>query len=302
VIREGTLDDVPAAAALRRRVWPHAVITDEAMRHHLQTVSEAAKLHSFAYERDGELLGWVGAGWAWYQEQPTRGFLGLAVDPEHRRTGIGSALADAADAHLKAIGVTITRSDSLDLPDAREFASGRGFVEVGSAAVSAVDPRTVEPLPIPPGTEILSLTELDDPRALYELDSEVSLDVPNEVYEGVSYEEWLAEFWDSPMLDHEASVVAVVDGALAALTLIRVDIPSGRGENNLAGTRRAFRGRGLATLVKSHSLARAAARGVTVVVTDNEERNAPMLAINTRLGYRPFARQIRWERDTTTPG
>jgi GNAT superfamily N-acetyltransferase len=78
--------------------------------------------------------------------------------------------------------------------------------------------------------------------------------------------------------------------------MIRVDRPSGRAHNNLTGTLRAYRSRGLATVLKSHSLHRAAALGVTIAVTDNDETNAPMLAVNAKLGYRPFARRLVWER------
>ena len=46
--------------------------------------------------------------------------------------------------------------------------------------------------------------------------------------------------------------------------MIRIDRPSGRAQNNLAGTLREFRGRGLATLLKSHSLRRAAELGATI--------------------------------------
>ncbi len=106
----------------------------------------------------------------------------------------------------------------------------------------------------------------------------------------------MSEFWRSPILDDDASLAAFVDGRLAAITMIRVDRASGRAQNNLAGTLREFRGRGLATLLKSHSLRRAADLGATIAITDNEEQNAPMLAVNTKLGYRPFGRRLTWER------
>ena len=35
---------------------------------------------------------------------------------------------------------------------------------------------------------------------------------------------------------------------------------------------------------------------VTIALTDNDETNAPMLAVNARLGYQPLARRLRWER------
>jgi GNAT superfamily N-acetyltransferase len=103
------------------------------------------------------------------------------------------------------------------------------------------------------------------------------------------------EYWRVPTIDDEASLAAIVDGALVAATMIRVDRSSGRAHNNLTGTLRGYRGRGLATVLKSHSLDRAAALGATIAVTDYDETNAPMLAVNAKLGYRPFARRLIWE-------
>jgi GNAT superfamily N-acetyltransferase len=162
--------------------------------------------------------------------------------------------------------------------------------------VSGVDPRTIRPRPVPAGIELVPLAALDDPVPVYELDLEVSCDIPNEEYDAISLEEWTAEFWRTPTVDRDASLVAFVDGQPAGLTMIQVDRPSGRASNNLCGVRRPHRGQGLALLLKSHSLHRAAALGATIALTDNDETNAPMLAVNARLGYRPFARRLRWER------
>jgi GNAT superfamily N-acetyltransferase len=98
------------------------------------------------------------------------------------------------------------------------------------------------------------------------------------------------------LIDGDASLVAFVEGELVGMTMIRVDRPSGRAQNNLCGVRRPYRGRGLALLLKSHSLRRAAELGATIALTDNDETNAPMLAVNTRLGYRAYARRLEWER------
>lgn len=43
--------------------------------------------------------------------------------------------------------------------------------------------------------------------------------------------------------------------------------------------------------MKATALRRAAELGVRVAYTSNDEGNAPMLAVNTRLGYRPVAAQ-----------
>lgn len=296
MLRQGTLDDVPRAAAMRQRAWPESIITEEGMRHVLAAVPARAEQAMFAFEERGEILGWATSGRSWWHPDPDAGILSISVDPSRRGEGIGSALAEAADDHLRRLSVRTTLSRSLDEPAARALARRRGFAQVATMTVSGVDPRTVEPRPVPVGVELVALADLDDPVPVYELDLEVSRDIPNEEYDAISLEDWAAEFWRTPMVDADASLVALVEGDLAGVTMIRVDRPSGRAQNNLCGVRRPHRGRGLALLLKSHSLRRAAELGATIALTDNDETNAPMLAVNARLGYRPYARRLSWER------
>jgi len=300
MLREGTLDDIPRAAPMRQRAWPESIVTEEGMRHWIAGVPARAELALIAWEEGGELLGWATAGRNWWSSQPDGGNLAITVEPSRRREGIGTALADAADEHLDRLGVRTTRAGSLDEPGARALAARRGFTELAAAAVSGVDPRTVEPRPVPAGVELVPLAELDDPAPIHELDLELSRDIPNEDYDAIELEEWKADFWRSPLIDDDASLVALVGGQLAGLTMIRIDRPSGRAQNNLCGVRRPYRGRGLALLLKSHSLRRAAELGATIALTDNDETNAPMLAVNQRLGYKPFARRLEWQRAAVT--
>ena len=300
MIRDGTLDDIPRAAALRQRAWPESIVTEEGMRHWIAGVPARAELALFAWEDDRELRGWATAARNWWSSDPNGGMLAITVDRSHRGEGIGTALAETADEHLGRLGVRTTRAGSLDEPGARALASRRGFEEIAAATVSGVDPRTVEPRPIPAGVELVPFADIDDPRPVHELDLELSRDIPNEDYDAIELEEWKATFWKSPLIDDDASLVALVDGQLAGLTMIRIDRPSGRAQNNLCGVRRPYRSRGLALLLKSHSLRRAAELGATIALTDNDETNAPMLAVNKRLGYGPFARRLEWERAAAT--
>ena len=48
---------------------------------------------------------------------------------------------------------------------------------------------------------------------------------------------WRDEFWRSPVINQDASLVAFVGDDLAALTMIRIDEASGRAQNNVTGTR-----------------------------------------------------------------
>ena len=73
-----------------------------------------------------------------------------------------------------------------------------------------------------------------------------------------------------------------------AIAYVILDPESRRAFSAYAGTLRAYRGRGLARLAKLGVMRRLAELEVTLALTENDETNAPMLAINQRLGYRPI--------------
>ena len=78
------------------------------------------------------------------------------------------------------------------------------------------------------------------------------------------------------------------------MSFLHSDHAQGRAANAGTGVIPGFRGRGLGLLMKQHSLARAAAVGITRVITQNDDTNAPMLAINARLGYEQFSIAHTW--------
>lgn len=69
--------------------------------------------------------------------------------------------------------------------------------------------------------------------------------------------------------------------------------------SDYTASRPEHRGRGLARAAKLGALRLAAANGVTVAYTGNDEANKPMLAINERLGYRPVAAEWSCLRETS---
>ena len=127
-----------------------------------------------------------------------------------------------------------------------------------------------------------------DPRLVYDVDLEATLDMPQtEAIDHIPYDEWEQHVLHHPSFTAEGSFVAIVDGVAAAVSLLIADVESGRAHNMFTGTLRAYRGRGLALDVKLASIQWAAAQGITMMATNNDETNAPMLAINRRLGYVP---------------
>ncbi|MCZ7587332.1 MAG: hypothetical protein M5U27_00405 [Gaiella sp.] len=61
--------------------------------------------------------------------------------------------------------------------------------------------------------------------------------------------------------------------------------------------RRASAGSALADAADAHL----DAIGVAELDDPRDETNAPMLAVNRELGYRPFTRRIEWERSRPAP-
>jgi GNAT superfamily N-acetyltransferase len=296
-LRPATLDDIPAAAAIRASVVSDAIITPEGMSTWLSGLPEESNLFLLAADVDGQMVGWCNAWRDMFGSDPGVGTLDVIVAPDHQRLGLGTRLITRGLGHLAGIGIHTVRGSSVDGPAPRAVAARFGFADVRASSTSAVDPRTVEPMHVPEGVTLRSFGEIDDPRPLYELDLEVSRDVPgDEDFASMTLDQWTQHFWRTVFADDDASLAAYVDGQLAALTMLRVDRPSHRAQNNLTGTLRAYRGRGLARLLKTHSLHRAAQAGATVAFTNNDETNAAMLGINHALGYQHSSRVIEWER------
>ena len=136
----------------------------------------------------------------------------------------------------------------------------------------------------------MALRELvDRPRDLYELDVVTSRDEPSDhPLDSMGYDEWLQTEFDHPSIDRDGSRVVAAGDRLVAWALIGTD-GEGRAVNSFTGTHPDYRGRGLARLAKLAVAAWARDRGVRVIFTGNDDSNAPMLAINNRLGYRPVA-------------
>jgi GNAT superfamily N-acetyltransferase len=88
-----------------------------------------------------------------------------------------------------------------------------------------------------------------------------------------------------------------VDGRAVAISYTAVDLPRARAANAFTGVLPEQRGQGLARLVKLAVIRHLAEAGVTFLVTENDETNAPMLAVNARLGFRPHGAHYNYVRE-----
>jgi GNAT superfamily N-acetyltransferase len=298
-ILEGTLADVPAVARMISLAEQDRVLTPEGLLHFVSTVPERARRQLWKAEEGGELVGWAGAGLSWESEEEGAGYTNVVVHPGHRGRGIGAALWERLEARLAEIGARRVSAMGPDEPASHAFAAARGFHETFRLRLSRLDLGELPPPPqLPAGVELRPLAAYaDDPRPIWVIDGEATLDIPLDQPRGqIPYDEWRERYWAMPMIDLDSSVVALVDGEPASFTIVGVDRAARRLENGMTGTLRRFRGRGLAELVKRHSLALAHASGIEVAFTENDETNAAMLKVNERLGYRPASARVTFSR------
>src|SRR3989441_7063221 len=193
-----------------------------------------------------------------------------------------------------------------DMPVSLAFMTKRGFDERFRTWESRLNPAAVDISQFSPysekaskaGVEITSLArererDPDCYKKLYELNQELMADVPMpEPYTPVSYEQWLSFDMKDPGLLPEAYAIAKDGAKYVGLSTIRRLDKEPRGLfQALTGVRREYRRKGVAFAMKLQVIQYAQKNTFERIKTENETGNAPMLAINTKLG---FERQVDW--------
>lgn len=101
-----------------------------------------------------------------------------------------------------------------------------------------------------------------------------------------SYERWRNNFRIDPHMDPAGWILAVDGERWVALSSV-VRREDGGFFTGFTGVEREYRGRGLALATKVVALEYARSAGAREIFTSNHSVNAPMLAVNRKLGYVP---------------
>jgi GNAT superfamily N-acetyltransferase len=226
-------------------------------------------------------------------QHPGACFTLITVLRERRRRGTGTALYEAVSAWAADRGVAALETRVLDDdPTGFDFARRRGFEEISVESGFELDLRTASIDDTrPDGIEIVSLAdrpELSD--ATFDVAVDAIPDVPGDHrWVPPPRERWVDEHLLAPATPPDAVLVAVVEGEVIAYAALRLTPDERTAVHRMTAVKRAWRGRGVATALKRAQIRWAKERGLERLRADNEERNAPMLRVNERLGYRPAA-------------
>ena len=240
---------------------------------------------------------------------------GVSVLPAHRRRGIGRALyREVVRSAGDGDDIVFEHYTNDRVPAGEAFARRIGAHETLRAHVNQLDLRELdrdlvrEWSALRPGGYRLEWIDADVPDALVR-NVIVAYDTMNTAPRGESgMEDWhhtpeLIREWDRSRREagRERRLALVIDeatGDTAGFTELTYDpkIPHVISQQGTAVIP-AHRGRGLGKWLKAAMLARALREwpNARFVRTGNADANAPMLAINTRLGFAPVWASIIWE-------
>ncbi|MFC4426615.1 GNAT family N-acetyltransferase [Deinococcus navajonensis] len=232
---------------------------------------------------------------------PGRFTLELAVDPSAQGQGSGAALWRALEARLRQEGAEAARVLAReDHPVAPDFLRCRGFVGDKRYFTSALEVAGFDEAPYQgllerlaqQGIQIRSLADLrgvglpELETRLHALMNDVRADVPRaEPATPLSFQVFKEAVLGDPGLLPTAYLVAEHQGQFVGQTVLFRSEASGDLMTGLTGVTRAWRGQGVATALKVRAILAARELGATLIRTDNASDNAPMLAINDRLGF-----------------
>ena len=223
----------------------------------------------------------------------------VVVDPDCRGQGIGSALWDRLWEDLKAIRATRLVSEVLD-NDSQSlvFAQRCGFAIDQHFFSYELDLTTFDETDFLPviaaleasGIRFCALADFPDTlemrHKLYDLNESDSFENTN-TSTPWTYSIFEKAVFQAPWFRREGQLLAVDGDQWIGMAAVGLDPETHSAYNENTVVLRPYRNRKIATSLKVLAARYARQNGAQRLLTDSNLRNAPILAINRKLGYKP---------------
>lgn len=300
-----------AAAAVDRPLDPPPLLADLVDRFR-NVRPDRRKIYLAARTQAGT----VGYAVLWLSlvDNPRLGLVTVEVHPGHRRRGIGTALLRGVLAEMAAAGRSVLLAETDAGGPGDGFAGAHGLRVVQTDRVSLlrladVDWPEVEAAAAgsPPGYRLVS-TLGRTPEELLESYTRARTAMNDAPHGAADLEAFV--FTPAWVRDAETALrklgelrlvfaVAAEDGEVAGFTEVLVGRAPQRAHQHDTAVVPAHRGHGLGLWIKAAMLValRAGRPDVTEIETGNSTANQHMLAINQRLGFRPWQQLNSWQGD-----
>ncbi|HUY77110.1 MAG TPA: GNAT family N-acetyltransferase [Ktedonobacterales bacterium] len=248
---------------------------------------------------DDTIIGYIDTWhWPWRDE----GVFGIEVmvAPNWQGQRIGARLYGEQLDFLRAHGATqLWVNVRDDDPTSLHFAEQRGYRIDRHIFDSTLDLATFDERPFvgaiaaaeARGIGFVTLADQgeseDAQRRLYAINRAASLDVPGADQSFMPFEHWWEMVGTASWYRADGQIAAVdtATGEWVGMAAIGVFPDRDSAHHMITGVDRRYRGRGLALALKLLSLRCARRYGVAHATTNNDSQNAPILAINRKLGY-----------------
>lgn len=239
---------------------------------------------------------------------------GVHVEPARQGRGIGLALAEALAGEARRLGATrLWAGARSDDRRAMDFLARQGFQERRRNWRAWLDLAEAVSLP-DRSSELaqrgISFTTLADwpvrrpavDRELYELSVATTADEPRiGSYTPIPFEKFVVlEFEGGTFLPEAYFLARAGDKFVGMSVLRRAEHEPRVLQQAFTGTLSAYRGMGIATELKRRAVEYGRHHGYTSIRTGNDSLNAPMLAINRKLGFRKDRERV-WAEKRLTP-
>jgi len=225
-------------------------------------------------------------------------YVWVGVDAPSRHQEVGRTLHEKLWSFLDSqqAGSLYSEVNDDDPPSLR-FAESHGFTIERHLFQSSLDLNAfaedlftglVEKLATE-GIRFFTLADLGDSvearHRIYELDAVTSEDIPGYIGPFMDYAEYERRAFNPAVYNPAVRLIAAVGESWVGFASVTLVSETGNAHNEMTGVLREYRGRGIALALKLLAIRYAREAGARKITTSNDSLNAPMLAVNRKLGY-----------------